>query len=64
MLRDSHDIIQRLRRDGYELVSVKGSHHKFRHPATRRMTIVPHPKRDMAKGTVKAIYAQAGWKKD
>jgi predicted RNA binding protein YcfA (HicA-like mRNA interferase family) len=64
MLRDSRDIISRLRQEGFELVSVKGSHHKFRHPVTKRMTIVTHPKRDLALGTVRAIYKQAGWEKD
>ncbi|WP_114356576.1 MULTISPECIES: type II toxin-antitoxin system HicA family toxin [Rhodopseudomonas] len=64
MLRDSRDIIRRLEREGYRLISVSGSHHKFRDPRTNRTVIVPHPKRDMARGTVKAIYNQAGWAKD
>jgi len=64
MLTDSRDIIQRLRRDGFELVSVRGSHHKFVHRARHLMVIVPHPKRDLPKGTVRSIYKQAGWPKD
>ncbi|MGZ3410370.1 MAG: type II toxin-antitoxin system HicA family toxin [Rhizomicrobium sp.] len=64
MLRDSRDIIVRLRQDGFELVSVRGSHHKFVHRQTRRLVIVPHPKRDMPRGTVDSIYRQAGWPKD
>jgi predicted RNA binding protein YcfA (HicA-like mRNA interferase family) len=64
MLRDSRKIIARLRKDGFELVSVRGDHHKFRHPITRRMVIVPHPKRDLPPGTAQAIYRQAGWPKD
>jgi len=64
MLTDSRDIIQRLRRDGFELVSVRGSHHKFVHRAKHLMVIVPHPKRDLPKGTVRSIYKQAGWPKD
>ena len=64
MLRDSRDIVRRLEQDGFELVSVRGSHHKFVHPRSRRMVIVTHPRRDIPKGTVKAIYAQAGWKQD
>ncbi|HEY2184867.1 MAG TPA: type II toxin-antitoxin system HicA family toxin [Xanthobacteraceae bacterium] len=64
MLRDSRHIIQRLRLDGFELVSVRGSHHKFVHPELRRMVIVPHPKRDFPNGTVRAIYRQARWEKD
>jgi len=64
MLRDCRDIIQRLRQDGFQLNSVRGSHHKFVHRQLRRMVIVPHPKSDLPIGTVHAIYKQAGWKKD
>jgi predicted RNA binding protein YcfA (HicA-like mRNA interferase family) len=41
LLRDSRDIIARLRREGFEPMSVRGSHHKFGHPKLRRMVIVP-----------------------
>ena len=64
MLRNSRDIIDRLRREGYELRSVRGSHHKFFHPISRRTVIVVHPKSDLPPGTVRAIYKQAGWAKD
>lgn len=64
MLRDSREIIQRLRREGYEEVSVSGSHHKFVQKLLRRRVIVPHPKRDLPVGTVRAIYKDAGWEKD
>ena len=64
MLRDSRDIIRRLLQEGFEQVSVSGSHHKFIHRLLRRRVIVPHPKRDMSIGTVHAIYKDAGWKKD
>ena len=64
MLRDSRDIIARLKQDGFEQVSIRGSHHKFVHPATRRMVIVPHPRKDIPPGTMRSIYKQAGWSKD
>jgi predicted RNA binding protein YcfA (HicA-like mRNA interferase family) len=64
MLRDSRDIIKRLRESGFEPVSVRGSHHKFRHGVTGRIVIVPHPRRDIPAGTVRSIYDQAGWQKD
>jgi predicted RNA binding protein YcfA (HicA-like mRNA interferase family) len=47
MLRDSRDIVRRLKQDGFELVSVRGSHHKFLNVETRRFVIVPHPRRDL-----------------
>jgi predicted RNA binding protein YcfA (HicA-like mRNA interferase family) len=34
------------------------------HPATRRMVIVPHPRKDIPPGTMRSIYKQAGWSKD
>jgi predicted RNA binding protein YcfA (HicA-like mRNA interferase family) len=64
MLRDSRDIIKRLKDDGFELVSVRGSHHKFRHVSSGRIVIVPHPRRDIPQGTVHSIYDQASWQKD
>ena len=64
MLRDSRDIIRRLRQDGFEAASVRGSHHKFFHPVTHRIVIVPHPKHDLPRGTVRSIYRQAGWPKE
>jgi predicted RNA binding protein YcfA (HicA-like mRNA interferase family) len=64
MLRDSRDIIRRLRQEGFEEVSSAGSHHKFIHRGLRRRVIVPHPKRDLPIGTVHNIYKDAGWKKD
>ncbi|MCO5160566.1 MAG: type II toxin-antitoxin system HicA family toxin [Mesorhizobium sp.] len=58
MLRDSRDIIKRLRSDGFQLASVRGSHHKFRH-ADGRTVIVAHPRKDIPVGTVRSIYEGA-----
>ncbi|MCJ7529048.1 MAG: type II toxin-antitoxin system HicA family toxin [Methyloceanibacter sp.] len=63
MLRDSRDIVRRLERDGFDLVSARGSHHKFRH-RERALVVVPHPRRDLPRGTVRSIYKQAGWEPD
>lgn len=59
MLRDSKKIVKRLESEGFELISVKGSHHKFR--KGKITIIVPHPKKDLPIGTAKAIAKQAGW---
>jgi len=59
MERSSKKIIARLRREGWEQVSTRGSHHKFRKGA--RMVIVPHPRKDLPAGTARAIARQAGW---
>lgn len=59
MERDSKKIIKRLNDEGFELISVRGSHHKFRKGAVT--IIVPHPKKDLPIGTARAIAKDAGW---
>ena len=59
MERNSRQIIRRLEKDGFELVKVSGSHHKFRKDG--KTVTVPHPKKDLPIRTVRAIYKQAGW---
>ncbi len=59
MERDSRKIIKRLKDEGFELVSVRGSHHKFRKGVVT--LIVPHPKKDLPEGTARSIAREAGW---
>jgi predicted RNA binding protein YcfA (HicA-like mRNA interferase family) len=59
MERDSKAIIKRLKSEGFEVVSISGSHHKLRKGA--KTIIVPHPKKDLPTGTARAIAKQAGW---
>ena len=61
VLTNSRDIIRRLEADGFGLVSVRGSHHKYRHAASGRTVILPHPRKDIPMGTARSIYRQAGW---
>jgi predicted RNA binding protein YcfA (HicA-like mRNA interferase family) len=59
MERDSKKIVSRLEADGFELVAIKGSHHKFRKNGVT--VIVPHPKKDLPLGTARSIAKMAGW---
>ncbi|MXN66843.1 addiction module toxin, HicA family [Stappia sp. GBMRC 2046] len=59
MDRDSATIIKKLKKDGFVLIGVRGSHHKYR--KGNKTVIVPHPKRDLPLGTARAIAKQAGW---
>ncbi len=59
MLLNSRDIVKRLKAEGFELVSVKGSHHKFRKGTVT--VVVPHPKKDLPFGTARSIAKQVGW---
>ena len=59
METNSRKIIRKLEKDGFEFVSARGSNLKFR--KGERTVIVPHPKKDLPLGTVRAIYKAAGW---
>jgi len=59
MLRNSRDIVRRLKAEGFELVNIRGSHHKFRKDAIT--VIVPHPKKDLPLGTARNIARLVGW---
>jgi predicted RNA binding protein YcfA (HicA-like mRNA interferase family) len=59
MERDCKKIIRRLLDEGFELVSSRGSHHKFR--KNGKTIIVPHPRTDLPVGTARAIAKDAGW---
>jgi len=59
MLRDSRDIVRRLKAEGFELVSVRGSHHTLRKGTIT--VVVPHPKKDLPRGTARSIARQVGW---
>jgi len=52
--------IKILEKKGFVLDRVKGSHHIYYHPVTKRRVIVPLHKRDLPKGTLIEILKQAG----
>jgi predicted RNA binding protein YcfA (HicA-like mRNA interferase family) len=43
-----------------QLQRTRGSHHQFVHPTKPGTVTVPHPKKDLGKGLVRAIRKQAG----
>ena len=56
----SNDLIRDMQRAGWQLDRVNGSHHIFKHPIRPGIVVVPHPKKDLGLGLVKAIRRQAG----
>ncbi|MBM3145625.1 MAG: type II toxin-antitoxin system HicA family toxin [Chloroflexi bacterium] len=58
---NSREVIARLRKEGWILVHIRGSHHQFKHPDRQGRVTIPHPKKDLPIGTVRSIYKQAGW---
>ncbi|WP_299311106.1 type II toxin-antitoxin system HicA family toxin [uncultured Halomonas sp.] len=45
---------------GWVLDRIRGSHHVFKHPERSGAIPVPHPKKDLPRGTVHQIRKQAG----
>jgi predicted RNA binding protein YcfA (HicA-like mRNA interferase family) len=60
LLVTSREIIQLLTEAGWTLVRIKGSHHHYKHPTSPGIVTVPHPKKDIPRGTLKSIEKQAG----
>ncbi len=56
----SGEIIKKLKADGWIEVRQAGSHKQFRHPTKPGTVTIPHPKADMAIGTIKSIERQSG----
>ena len=54
------DVVELLEKAGFELKRVKGSHHFFVHPETKKITTVPMHNKELPKGTLYAILRQAG----
>lgn len=61
-MSSSEQIIKMLKADGWYLVGTTGSHHQFKHPTKKGRVTVPHPKKDLQKGTENSILKQAGLK--
>ena len=54
------DVIKLIEADGWYLVTTKGSHRQYKHPAKPgRVTIAGHPRDDLAPGTLNSVLKQA-----
>ena len=56
------EMIKHLEKNGFTVVSQKGSHVKFKNPDTDKTVIVPQHNKAMKKGLEQAILKQAGLK--
>ena len=59
---DSRKVIKAIEKDGWYLVRITGGHHHFKHPVKSGIVTVPHPRKDIPKGTLNSIWKQAGLK--
>ena len=58
-IKDSKDLIDLLKKDGWFLINTVGSHCQFKHDIKKGRETIPHPKKDLPIGTVKSILKQA-----
>ncbi|PRI17402.1 type II toxin-antitoxin system HicA family toxin [Pectobacterium versatile] len=58
----SDELIKKIKAVGWEFVRAKGSHHVFEKSGEPRPIVIPHPRKDMAVGTLNNILKQAGLK--
>lgn len=56
------DLIKLLEQSGWQLDSIKGSHHHFVHPHRKGKITVPLHKGDIPPGTLNQVLQQAGLK--
>jgi len=56
----SIELIRIIKNDGWYLVGIRGSHHKFRHPEKPGLIVIPHPKNIIPTGTASQILKTAG----
>ncbi len=61
-LLSSKKIIKTLMKHGFVEVSQKGSHVKYKNK--NRVVIVPHPKKEIPRGTLASILRQSGLQKE
>jgi predicted RNA binding protein YcfA (HicA-like mRNA interferase family) len=53
-------VLNALRRNGFEIVRIRGSHHQLLNPSSKRRVTVPFHTRDLSRATLRSIIQQAG----
>lgn len=52
---NSTDLIKAVKKAGWKLNRIKGRHHHFKHERHPELLTIPHPKKDIPKGTLESI---------
>lgn len=60
-MSSSRDIIKKIKKAGFKLNRVSGDHHIFMNNKGK-IAVVPHPRKDLKKGTENSIMKQTGLK--
>jgi len=62
---DARDVHSRLEDDGFSESRVEGSHHRYKHPDGRGVTVAFHKRSDTFPiGTLKRVLAATRWTED
>lgn len=56
------EILKILKKDGWEIVEIVGSHYQLKHPTKPGRVTVPYHSGDLKPGTLNSILKQAGLK--
>jgi predicted RNA binding protein YcfA (HicA-like mRNA interferase family) len=56
----SREVIKAIEAEGWYLIRTRGSHRHFAHADRPGIVTVPHPKADLAIGTIKSVEKQSG----
>ena len=56
----SREVIKILKKNGWTLARIEGSHHHFIHPDKLGLVTVKHPDKDIPIATLKSIERQSG----
>lgn len=57
------DVIKMLKRDGRELVAIRGSYRQFKHPSkSGKVTVNGKESKELDQFILNSIWKQAGWK--
>jgi predicted RNA binding protein YcfA (HicA-like mRNA interferase family) len=60
LAKSSRRIRQELEKDGWVEVRQAGSHVQFKHPTKPGLVTLPHPRKDLPRGTIRGIARQSG----
>ena len=56
----SREVISKLQDDGWQLITIEGSHHHLKHPLKKGKVTVKHPVKDIPPKTLRSIEMQSG----
>lgn len=57
------EVIKLLEEDGWRMITIRGDHRQFRHPAKKgKVTVIGKPSDMLGQFLLNSIWKQAGWR--